>query len=487
MNPEDEAVTAEYGEEVTLKASKDDLLQKESPVKRVTMAGPNLDGTADVPVMENSFDVGNSFESQQAEPCTTTKIERLMLKIEKRRDERMEVSFHDRKQFIDLCLKKVADLKGTKSSGIPIEELVKMRDEQKHGGELHRIFKKAVLTSEEVHANAFYFRDFNEYYLTLKETYFRRNPLIAALVGVVAYYIVSIILFCAILGNNSTCPRTNGDPSYAGWLTALYFASVTISTVGYGDVSVIGSGEEVWRVLIGTLYMIFAMIVAVTVFSSLSSKALEFSADAVAPKLETFLCKFTAMNKSKRLSSQLRKVWTFKVFGLSLFFLLINIFGMCIAMIVMATTEEGDKIGWSWMTAFYWAVQTTTTIGYGDLDMPFELRWFNAFFAIIGTTFAASLLSSLADLKSEMKSMRTLYVWENREVSLRLIADMESVGDNQLDEYEFLLASLITLGKIEREDVTKIMNKFQQLAGEDHVIDHADIEAHIKRSSHRPS
>jgi len=358
MNPEDEAVTVEYGEEVTLKASKDDLLQKESPVKRVTMAGPNLDET-DVPVMENSFDVGNSFESQQ-ERCTTTKIERLMLKIEKRRDERMEVSSHDRKQFTDLCLKKVVDLK---SSGIPIEELVKMRDEQKHGGELHRIFKKAVLTSEEVHANAFYFRDFNEYYLTDKETYFRRNPLIAALVGVVAYYIVSIILFCAILGNNSTCPRTNGDPSYAGWLTALYFASVTISTVGYGDVSVIGSGEEVWRVLIGTLYMIFAMIVAVTVFSSLSSKALEFSADAVAPKLEPFLCKITAMNKSKRLSSQLRKVWTFKVFGLSLYFLLINIFGMCIAMIVMATTEEGDKIGWSWMTAFYWAVQTTTTIG----------------------------------------------------------------------------------------------------------------------------
>lgn len=128
--------------------------------------------------------------------------------------------------------------------------------------------------------------------------------------------------------------------------------------------------------------------------------------------------------------------------------------------------------------------------GYGDLNMPFALRWFNFLFAIIGTTFAASLLSSIADLKNEVKSLRTLYVWQNREVSVQLIADMdaddtdadsESNEEKKVDQYEFLIASLITLGKVEREDVTTIMDKFRKLAGEDQVICKADIEEHNKK------
>jgi hypothetical protein len=123
--------------------------------------------------------------------------------------------------------------------------------------------------------------------------------------------------------------------------------------------------------------------------------------------------------------------------------------------------------------------------GYGDLNMPLNLRYFNVFFAIIGTAFAASLLGSLADLKNQMDNMRRLYVWKNREVSMRLIADMEGDNDGQLDEYEFLLGSLITLQKIKREDVKEIMDRFRELAGEDQVITEADIENHNRILSAR--
>jgi hypothetical protein len=117
--------------------------------------------------------------------------------------------------------------------------------------------------------------------------------------------------------------------------------------------------------------------------------------------------------------------------------------------------------------------------------MPLNLRWFNVFFAIIGTAYAASLLGSLADLKKEMDNIRRFYVWKNREVSMRLIADMEGDNDGQLDEYEFLLGSLITLRKIKREDVKEIMDKFRELAGEDQVITEHDIENHNRALSTR--
>lgn len=184
-----------------------------------------------------------------------------------------------------------------------------------------------------------------------------------AIVGVLAYYVISLILFCGILQNNSTCPRTDGGPSYEGWLTAIYFASVTISTVGYGDVSVIGSGLEVWRVLIGTLYMIFAMVIAVTVFSSLSDKVLEISNNAVARRMQRFFGSYQTLKKDEPLRDQLRRMWIFKIVELSLFFLLINLLGMVVAMLIMGNTDDGDAMDWSWMTGFYWAVQTTTTIG----------------------------------------------------------------------------------------------------------------------------
>ena len=116
--------------------------------------------------------------------------------------------------------------------------------------------------------------------------------------------------------------------------------------------------------------------------------------------------------------------------------------------------------------------------GYGDLDMPFNLRWFNLFFTIIGTTFAAAILGSLASLKESVGDMRRYNAWKNREVSTRLIADMEGDGDNEIDEYEFLVGSLITLEKITKEDVKEIMDKFRELAGDDQRITHEDIERH---------
>ncbi|CAJ1953905.1 unnamed protein product [Cylindrotheca closterium] len=464
-----------------------------SSAKRVTMSGvesadtapntPDDKGPADeVFVLENG---GDGDEDDDKPPSKLlTKIEKLVDKVERRRDNRMAVSSKARNHFVALCLQKVSELGGNRNSGIPLAELRKMRDTQKeNGGQVGEIFESAVNVMEEAEGRFFYYRSFNEYYLTLEENYFRRNPSIAALAGVLAYYICSLVLFCGILGNNSTCPSTDGRPIYEGWLTAIYFASVTISTVGYGDVSFVGSGTEVWRVLIGTLYMIVAMVVAVTVFSSLSSKALEFTGSAVAPQLEPLIEKFISLEKNESLTTQLRRVWLFKIFELSVTFLLINVFGMCVAMLVMGTTKDGDEIDWSWMTAFYWAVQTTTTIGYGDLDMPFDLRWFNFLFAIIGTTFAASILGSLAELDSKLKNMRTLYIWQNREVSMQLINDMEGDGDKQLDEYEFLIGSLLTLELVQREDVEKIMDKFRDLAGMDQVIDTRDIEQHQRQLS----
>jgi hypothetical protein len=51
--------------------------------------------------------------------------------------------------------------------------------------------------------------------------------------------------------------------------------------------------------------------------------------------------------------------------------------------------------------------------------------------------------------------------------------------DDKLDQYEFLVASLLSLEKIKADDVTPIMEKFKALAGERGYISIEHIMAKI--------
>jgi hypothetical protein len=44
------------------------------------------------------------------------------------------------------------------------------------------------------------------------------------------FYFATPVLFCNILNDSGVCPREPGKP-YSGWMSALYFASTTLSTV----------------------------------------------------------------------------------------------------------------------------------------------------------------------------------------------------------------------------------------------------------------
>ncbi len=90
------------------------------------------------------------------------------------------------------------------------------------------------------------------------------------------YYLLTPILWCSILRDEAICPGDeDGDSpnSVHGWLTSLYFASTTSSTVGYGDVSIFSGGEELtepesWRIFIAILFMILSLVVSIVGFQA---------------------------------------------------------------------------------------------------------------------------------------------------------------------------------------------------------------------------
>jgi hypothetical protein len=245
---------------------------------------------------------------------------------------------------------------------------------------------------------------------------------------------------------------------------------VTHSTVGYGDLSV--GKDDRWRLFVGVLYMIASLLVAILAFAAAADQAFSPLNGLLGEswqKLNNYLTgKF--FTKGQLLYQQIRRIQFVKIFEVILQFVLLNLLGVFVSRYFANHTDIQSQ-QWNWMTSLYWAVQTTTTIGYGDLDMSFDLRWFQVFYLTLSTYFVGNALGKVASLQSEIEQTRRQYAWKRRDVSKGLIKEMQShEHDDSVDQYEFAIASLLTLGTISASDLTPIMDKYRKMAGDSGYI-----------------
>mmetsp|Transcript_32158 Transcript_32158/g.53134 ORF Transcript_32158/g.53134 Transcript_32158/m.53134 type:complete len:138 (-) Transcript_32158:1689-2102(-) len=103
--------------------------------------------------------------------------------------------------------------------------------------------------------------------------------------------------------------------------------------------------------------------------------------------------------------------------------------------------------------------------------MAFNLRWFQIFYLILSTYFVGNTLGGLASLKDEIHEIQQYSAWNRRELSKGLIDELQPYDhDDKIDQYEFVVASLVILGKVSYSDMVPIMDKFRSLAGKDGFI-----------------
>jgi Ion channel len=151
---------------------------------------------------------------------------------------------------------------------------------------------------------------------------------------------------------------------------------------------------------------------------------------------------------------------------------------ICVALDDDIVEGADPDVKWSWMTSFYWAIQTTTTIGYGDLTHPYGLRLFGILYLLLSTYLVGSSFGRLGSLHRELRELRRRHTWDRRPVTRRFIQELKGGYDDQgdydddrddkdkVDQYEYLVASLIMLGKIDSNDLRLVMDKFRKLAGD---------------------
>mmetsp|Transcript_112713 Transcript_112713/g.318519 ORF Transcript_112713/g.318519 Transcript_112713/m.318519 type:complete len:420 (-) Transcript_112713:164-1423(-) len=277
-----------------------------------------------------------------------------------------------------------------------------------------------------------------------------------------------------------------------GWtlVDSMYFVVITLTTVGYGDMSFAGTWED--RVFGG-----FFVFVGVAFIGS----AVGFILAGVQERLEN---KFSSMSTafqaqavgdgcvSFQLDDELRKLHT-RCRNMILCVVVTVLAGT----IVMAYLD--DKC---FSEAFYWASVTMTTVGYGDvLPTSDASKLFTIFYVFLSFGVIASAISFLGSIPFEARRLKNIAKvlqqfgesLEPKELealcSSEEIRSVRTDGMNQSTEAphvtcgEFILWQLLKQEKIGMEDVRPCLAMFDKLdKDKSGWLNEDDIHAFVETS-----
>ena len=218
-----------------------------------------------------------------------------------------------------------------------------------------------------------------------------------------------------------------------------------MSLVGYGDVTIFKGGTssspQTWRILVAILFMILSLVVSVVGFQA----GLDSSFYPFRRRLDVFGNRIYEIlrdaNVVKGAQDQhddviLRMRWAkgLIIVEICLIFLILNCLGVvALQLAVHFQPEGGETFQISWIESLYWAVQTTMTIGYGDIQTPDSFRWFLFVYLNVSTYSVGSALGKLAMTSSKLESMQRLYLWQQQEATYTMLADFSGRPDHRDD------------------------------------------------------
>lgn len=249
---------------------------------------------------------------------------------------------------------------------------------------------------------------------------------------------------------------------YEGWdpSVAFEFSIVTMSTVGYGYHS---PSDDISRG-----YTIFAMLIGVFfVFGGISQ--------VITARLEQLEL---SMKKQHRQDGGEE----YKLHRRRFILILLSIVG---TLFIGAFAFMGLE-GWTFVKAFYFAVETSTTVGYGDLQIKHgHSRIFLGFYIVFSTVLLAFAFNSFQTLKAEVARLKEHEEIVKRTQTLDKIKELDK-GEG-VSQDTFVLAILEHIGVLDREtDIEPWIKKFQEI-DTDHsgAIDQNEIATFSQQESDR--
>ncbi len=329
-------------------------------------------------------------------------------------------------------------------------------------------------------------------------------------------------------------------PVLEGWasLDACFFAFVTLTTVGYGDISPSSQEGRLFTVFFVSMGICIIGVALGVIGDYVVSEQARISKEMIAKAQQLALNDYESSDdedhkeapkqrRSRRKSvvkrendrKELQQIVEDKKkqttwFGclrhiVKVLFPMIFVLGLGVGVMLASSAMDVDaklenevnctsansaniwvkdyeecRVPWTLIDALYWSVVTGTTVGYGDLTPKTTgTKIFGMFYLLVSVVVTAKSLSHLGEWVLSLGHVDLASSVLERKLTQEYLMSLDVDGNGQVSEFEYLSAMLVRLKYIDGKDVDQIMSTFRKLDGDGSgTLSVADLAANLKSS-----
>jgi potassium channel subfamily K len=221
----------------------------------------------------------------------------------------------------------------------------------------------------------------------------------------------------------------------------IYFSTVTVTTVGYGDYAPESPGGKV----AGIFFILIGLMVILSIIQEKVNAWLDAMQKQIIDAADDDDDHETVPHKG-----------AIKIITAVLVLVVVILSGATFYYVV---EEE-----FTFIDAVWWAVCTVSTVGYGDLSLTKEIsRIFSIFYIIVGISTFGWTISEIQGVQLQAAEKEKRLKKSKQKLKKETIEKMDEGGDNQVSDGEFLMYCLVDEGRISKIDCKFYLKQFANL------------------------
>jgi len=233
------------------------------------------------------------------------------------------------------------------------------------------------------------------------------------------------------------------------WATSLYFCVVSLSTVGYGDVTPSTNIMKIFTVF----YIYFGIAFVASIVGQLVGGAVSKGQSTQSDNSST---------EGENVEEE-DEVYCYGRLSLNQFELLRALL-IVVTLGIIGTTVYTLNEDMSTVDGIYFSMITLASVGYGEISThKTSTQIFDIFFILIGVSLMALALAKFAEVWARIEQKKQIEKFIAMGVTMEVIEAIDEDKSGEVDRAEFLAYMLVHMGKAEALDVNQINQLFNKM------------------------
>ena len=290
--------------------------------------------------------------------------------------------------------------------------------------------------------------------------------------------LVFLVYVCAAA---VTLQHMNDEPDFDTFIDTVYFIAITVTTVGYGDMSPKSDAGKIFVMV----FIVVGVALAGVMMTKITDWMLEKQKNAVKrseqkaqermqkdlAKLKQNLGAHVSEAELARSLSSKEAEGKSKVEANPIASALVVIS----IVVTLGAVVMGQLEGISFLDGCYWSIVTSTTVGYGDVTPKSDDgRIFASFYAFITVGVMGWAVGQIASSTISTSVEASAHVEAFKLTPESLVQMGGEKG--YVDQYDFAVAMMLAMGKATQEDFDLVAKRFNELdVNHDKTLDAKDL------------